>query len=426
MPNNANNPELKSWLEVSTQSDFPIQNIPFGVFLTNNNMVTIGTRIGDYAIDLGALHQLGYFKDIELTEDVFLQDTLNDFISAGKKTWRLVRNRISEIFSDSNPKLRDNAKHRKQIIFEIDEVEMQLPVAIGDYTDFYSSKEHALNLSRIFSGKQDDLSAKWYHYPLAHNGRSSSIIPSGIPIHRPKGQVLKKEEDLPTYGPSQSLDFELELGFITTDVNSLGESVPVNQTEDYIFGVTLFNDWSCRDMQRWECMPLGPFLSKNFACSLSPWIVTLDALEPFKVKGVKQEPKPLPYLQMKDNYLYDIHLEVSITPEHKVPTIVSRTNYKNAYWNMNQQLCHHTANGCKINSGDLLSSGAISGNVPGSYGSMIEITNNGETPIKLNDGSLRSFIQDGDTITFKGYCKNEKIRIGFGDLTTTILPVHER
>ena len=426
MPNNANNPELKSWLEVSAQSDFPIQNIPFGVFLTNNNMVTIGTRIGDYAIDLGALHQLGYFKDIELTEDVFLQDTLNDFISAGKKTWRLVRNRISEIFNDSNPKLRDNVKHRKQIIFEIDEVEMQLPVAIGDYTDFYSSKEHALNLSRIFSGKQDDLSAKWYHYPLAHNGRTSSIIPSGIPIHRPKGQILKKEEDLPDYGPSQSLDFELELGFITTDVNSLGESVPVNQTEDYIFGVTLFNDWSCRDMQRWECMPLGPFLSKNFACSLSPWIVTLDALEPFKVKGVKQEPKPLPYLQMKDNYVYDIHLEVSITPEHKVPTIVSRTNYKNAYWNMNQQLCHHTANGCKINSGDLLSSGAISGNVPGSYGSMIEITNNGEIPIKLNDGSLRSYIQDKDTVTFKGYCKNGKFRIGFGDLVTTILPVHEK
>ncbi len=426
MPNNTNNPALKSWLEVSSTSDFPIQNIPFGVFLTNNNGVTIGTRIGDHAIDLGALHQLGYFKNIELTEDIFLQDTLNDFISAGKKTWRLVRNRISEIFNETNAVLRDNLNHRKQIILPIAEVEMQLPVAIGDYTDFYSSKEHALNISRIFSGEEHDLSTKWFNYPLAHNGRSSSIIPGGIPIHRPHGQIWSLDAEVPVFGPTSAIDFELELGFITTDANVLGESVPIDQAGDYIFGVVLFNDWSCRDIQRWECMPLGPFLSKNFACSMSTWIVTLDALEPYKVKGALQEPKPLPYLQMKENWLYDINLEVSITPENKVPTIVTRTNYKSSYWNMHQQLSHHTANGCKINSGDLLSSGALSGDTEGTFGTMIEITNNGENPIKLNGGSTRKYIENGDTVTFKGYCKKGTARIGFGDLTTKILPAIQK
>jgi len=274
---------------VAEDSDFPIQNIPFGVFLTRENVVTVGTRIGNYAIDLGALQQLNYFEDIELTDDMFMQDTLNDFISDGKKTWRLVRNRIAAIFDAKNPKLRDNEKHKKVVIFNIDEVEMQLPVLIGDYTDFYSSKEHATNVGMMFRDLENALLPNWLHLPVGYHGRSSSIIPSGIPVHRPMGQTLPAGETSPVFGPSRLIDFELETAFITTDVNVMGENIPIHEAEDYIFGMVLLNDWSARDIQKWEYVPLGPFLAKNFASSISPWIVTMDALEPFRTKSPKQE-----------------------------------------------------------------------------------------------------------------------------------------
>lgn len=422
MPITANNPERTSWLTVTENSDFPIQNIPFGVFLTKENVVTVGTRIGDYAIDLGALQQLNYFDGIELTDDMFMQDTLNDFISDGQKTWRLVRNRIADLFDATNPSLRDSKSHRDIVVFNIQDVEMQLPVLIGDYTDFYSSKEHATNVGKMFRDPENALLPNWLHIPVGYHGRSSTIIPSGIPVHRPMGQTLPNGATQPIFGPSQLVDFELETAFITTDANIMGESISVTEAEEYIFGMVLFNDWSARDIQKWEYVPLGPFLSKNFASSISPWIVTLDALEPFRVASPKQEPTPLPYLQQTGNHSFDINLEVAIEPENATPTIVSQSNFKYMYWTMSQQLAHHTVNGCRVNSGDMMGSGTISGPTEDSFGSMLELTWGGKNPITLNDGTERKFINDGDTVIIKGYCQNDSVRIGFGEVSSKLLP----
>lgn len=422
MPHKTNDPNRASWIQVEESSDFPIQNIPFGVFLTRDDIITIGTRIGDMAIDLGALHQLGYFEGIPLTDDIFLQDTLNDFISDGKKTWRLVRNRIADIFDADNPNLRDNEAHKKVVLFRLDEIEMQLPVQIGDYTDFYSSKEHATNVGKMFRDPEHALLPNWLHLPVGYHGRSSSIVPSGIPIHRPMGQMLPPKAEKPVFGPSQLVDFELEMAFITTDANVLGEPIPVEEAEEYIFGMVLFNDWSARDIQKWEYVPLGPFLAKSFASSISPWIITMDALEPFRVQGPAQEPEPLPYLQYSGKKSFDICLEVDITPENGDPVTVTKSNFKYMYWTMAQQLAHHTVNGCKVNSGDMMGSGTISGSDPDSYGSMLELTWRGEKPITLKDGTERKFINDNDTVTLRGYCKNKEVRIGFGEVSNKLLP----
>jgi len=417
-----NDPSKQTWLQVAPNSDFPIQNIPFGVFLTRDDVVTIGTRIGDHAIDLGALHQLGYFNGIPLTDDIFLQDTLNDFISDGHKTWRLVRNRISEIFDITNPILKENQEHCKIVLFTMDEIEMQLPVQIGDYTDFYSSKEHATNIGSMFRDPENALLPNWLHIPIGYHGRSSTIIPSGNNIRRPKGQTLPKGANKPEFGPSKMVDFELEMAFITTDANKLGESIPIDEAEKYIFGLVLLNDWSARDIQKWEYVPLGPFMAKNFASSISPWIVTLEALEPFRVESPKQDPKPLPYLQQEGKNSFDIHLEVSITPEEGVPTTITRSNFKYMYWTMAQQLAHHTSNGCKILSGDLMGSGTISGATPDSYGSMLELAWQGTKPVSLENGEKRTSIQDFDTVTLKGFCEKDGVRIGFGAVETKLLP----
>ncbi|WP_340198479.1 fumarylacetoacetase [Ascidiimonas sp. W6] len=422
MPNTTNNPARKSWIPVAKDSDFPIQNIPFGVFLTRDDVITIGTRIGDHAIDLGALHQLGYFKGIPLTDDIFLQDSLNDFISDGKKTWRLVRNRIGDIFDEANATLRDNENHRSTVLFTMDEIEMQLPVQIGDYTDFYSSKEHATNVGSMFRDPENALLPNWLHIPVGYHGRSSSIVPSGIHIRRPYGQTMPSGATSPVFGASKLVDFELEMGFITTDANHLGEPIPVEEASDYIFGMVLLNDWSARDIQKWEYVPLGPFLAKNFASSISPWIVTMDALEPFRTKGPEQNPEPLPYLKIEGNQSYDIALEVSITPKDGESQVVTRSNFKYMYWNMSQQLAHHTVNGCNVLSGDMMGSGTISGPTPDSYGSMLELTWRGEKPIKMKDGTERKFINDYDTVTMRGFCINEDVRIGFGKVTTKLLP----
>ena len=419
----ANDPAKKTWIPTPDQTDFPIQNIPFGVFLTRDDIITIGTRIGDTAIDLGAMHQLGYFDGIPLTDDIFLQDTLNDFISDGQKTWRLVRNRISEVFDIGNDTLKNNDDHKSIILFALNEIEMQLPVQIGDYTDFYSSKEHATNVGSMFRDPENALLPNWLHLPVAYHGRSSTIIPSGVPIYRPIGQTLPKGAEKPVFGPSRLVDFELEMAFITTDANKMGEPIPVAKAEEYIFGVVLFNDWSARDIQKWEYVPLGPFLAKNFASSMSPWIVTLDALKPFRCKGPKQEPAPLPYLTLDGNHSFDIDLEVDIVTAEGISTTVSKSNFKYMYWSMAQQLAHHTVNGCKVNSGDLMGSGTISGPTPDSYGSMLELAWQGTKPITLNDGSKRTFIEDNDTVVFRGFCKKSGQRIGFGEVSTKLLPV---
>ena len=422
MPITANNPNRRSWLPVPENSDFPIQNIPFGVFLTKEDVITIGTRIGDFAIDLGALQQLNYFEGIELTDDMFMQDTLNDFISDGKKTWRLVRNRIADIFDEENKKLQLHNEHKEIVIFKIEDVEMQLPVLIGDYTDFYSSKEHATNVGAMFRDPENALLPNWLHIPVGYHGRSSTIVPSGIPVHRPMGQTLPAGETLPVFGASRRIDFELETAFITTDANVMGENIPIHEAEEYIFGMVLLNDWSARDIQKWEYVPLGPFLAKNFASSISPWIVTMDALEPFRTKGPKQDPTPLPYLQLKGRNAFDISLEVAIQPENGEATTVSKSNFKYMYWNMSQQLAHHTSNGCRVNSGDMMGSGTISGPTPDSYGSMLELTWGGKNPITLKDGTQRKFINDNDTVIMTGFCHNKEVRIGFGEVSSKLLP----
>ena len=425
MPLTANDPSRKTWLPVPAESDFPIQNIPFGVFLTRDDIITIGTRVGDTAIDLGALHQLGYFEGIDLTDDIFLQDSLNDFIADGRKTWRLVRNRISDLFLEENPNLRDNEEHRKEVLFSMDEIEMQLPVDVGDYTDFYASKEHATNVGSLFRDPENALLPNWLHIPIGYHGRSSSIVPSGTPIKRPVGQMKPGEDGTPGFGPCKLLDFELEMAFITTATNDLGKHVPIDEAEENIFGLVLFNDWSARDIQAWEYVPLGPFLGKSFASTISPWIVTLDALHPFKVEGPKQEPTPLPYLQHKGKKNYDIHLQAIIQPEDGEETIVANSNFKYMYWSMAQQLAHHTVNGCNVRSGDMMGSGTISGPTPDSYGSMLELSWKGTKPLTLNDGSRRKFINDHDTVILRGYCQNESVRIGFGDCSGKVLPARD-
>ncbi|MGX7666206.1 fumarylacetoacetase [Flavobacterium pedocola] len=422
MPITANDPNRTSWLSVPENCDFPIQNIPFGVFITKEDVVTIGTRIGDFAIDMGALQQLGYFEGIDLTDDMFMQDTLNDFIGDGKKTWRLVRNRLADIFDANNSELRDNKAHRDVVVFKISDVEMQLPVHIGDYTDFYSSREHATNVGKMFRDPANALLPNWLHIPVGYHGRSSTIVPSGIPVHRPMGQTLPNDATEPVFGPSRLVDFELETAFITTDANIMGENIPVGEAEDYIFGMVLLNDWSARDIQKWEYVPLGPFLAKNFASSISPWIVTMDALEPFRCASPKQEPTPLPYLQQTGDHAFDINLEVSITPENNQETLVCKSNFKYMYWTMSQQLAHHTINGCRINSGDMMGSGTISGSAEDSFGSMLELTWGGKNPIQMKDGSERKFINDGDTVIMKGFCKNDTVRIGFGEVSSKLLP----
>lgn len=422
MPNIANDPNRKSWIPVPENSDFPIQNIPFGVFITKEDVITIGTRIGNCAIDMGALQQLGYFEGIELTDDMFMQDTLNDFISDGKKTWRLVRNRLAELFDETNPTLRDNKNHREVVIFKVEDIEMLLPVQIGDYTDFYSSKEHATNVGKMFRDPENALLPNWLHIPVGYHGRSSTIVPSGIPVHRPYGQTLPNGETTPVFGPSRLVDFELETAFITTDANLMGEPIPVEEAEEHIFGMVLFNDWSARDIQKWEYVPLGPFLAKNFASSISPWIVTMDALEPFRTKGPEQSPEPLPYLKQKGEKAFDINLEVLIKPENSEETVVSRSNFKYMYWSMAQQLAHHTINGCRINSGDMMGSGTISGPTEDSFGSMLELTWGGQKPLKMKDGSERKFINDNDTVIVRGYCQKGNLRIGFGEVSSKLLP----
>lgn len=418
----ANDPGRKSWIEVKPGSDFPIQNIPFGAFLTEDDITTIGSRIGETAIDLSALHQLGYFEAIVLPEDVFLQDTLNDFITLGRPTWRAIRNRIADLFDLKNRELQDNPEHCANILHPVEEIQMILPVFIQDYTDFYSSREHAENVGVMFRGKENALMPNWLHLPVGYHGRSSSIIVSGESIHRPKGQTLPKDADKPVFGPSKLVDFELEMGFITTDGKPLGESIKVGEAEDYIFGMVLFNDWSARDLQKWEYVPLGPFLGKNFGSSISPWVVTLDALEPYRKASPVQDPQPLDYLKTDGERTFDIDLEVFIKPEGKQESSVSKSNFSYLYWNISQQLAHHTVNGCNINVGDMMASGTISGPEKANYGSMLELSWGGTQTIQLKDGEERKYINDGDTVIIRGHCDNGQVRIGFGEVTSKLLP----
>jgi len=310
----------------------------------------------------------------------------------------------------------------KKCFYSASAVEMCMPVEIGDYTDFYSSKKHATNVGIMFRGKENALMPNWIHMPVAYHGRASSVVISGTNIKRPKGQTKADEAELPSFGPTKLLDFELEMGFFIGKGNNLGDPIPVEQAHEHIFGMVLVNDWSARDIQKWEYVPLGPFLAKNFATSISPWVVTLEALEPFKSKRSEQQSDPLPYLQSKGEWLFDINLEVKIkTGKMKDPFVISNSNFRYLYWDICQQLAHHTITGCNMKTGDLLASGTISGPEKDSYASLLELTWRGSEPLKLPDGEERKFLLDGDVLIMSGRCNGDGFKVGFGEVTGKIL-----
>jgi fumarylacetoacetase len=415
-------PALRSWVPVPAGSDFPIQNIPFGIGSWNGEPPMPMTRIGDTVVDLSILAEAGLLQDTGIDGAAFMAPHLNDMMKGGKAAMRALRTRLVELLRHDNPTLRDNNTLREDALLPVDQVVMHLPVTVGDYTDFYSSRQHAYNVGCMFRDPNNALLPNWLHLPVGYHGRASSIIPSGQPIHRPMGQRRPDPEKPPVFGPSVQLDFELEVAFITFAGKALGQRISTAEAEDYIFGLVLFNDWSARDIQAWEYVPLGPFLAKNFASSISPWVVTLDALEPLRVPGPVQDPPPLPYLVTERNGCFDVQLEVGIEPEGGAETTVCRSNFKHMYWNMAQQLAHHTVNGCNIRCGDMMASGTISGPEQDSYGSMLELTWRGTKPLRLADGSERQFIDDGDTVVMRGHGSRNGVRIGFGEVRAKVLP----
>jgi fumarylacetoacetase len=417
---------LTSWIKIPENSDFPIYNLPLGIIKHKNGKVSAAIAIGSYVVDLSALQRLGFLKEIELPDTIFDKPYLNDFIELGKPVWHSLRERVKILLKTDNGELRDNKPALSECLFKMSEIEMLMPVKVGDYTDFYSSKEHATNVGTMFRDPKNALLPNWLHLPVAYHGRASSIIVSGQNFHRPKGQIMPAGSDKPIFSPSKALDFELEMAFVIGKSTELGESVSTKEADDYIFGMTLFNDWSARDIQRWEYVPLGPFLAKNFASTTSPWLVSVDALEPFRSKAPEQDPEVLPYLKRsREDSSIDITLEVWLQPGNGDAIKICTSNYKYLYWTMEQQLAHHTINGCNIKVGDLMASGTISGPTPDTFGSLLELTWNGSKPITLPDGQERKFLQDGDTVILKGYCQNDKGRIGFGEARAKVLPALE-
>ena len=418
--------KLKSWIEVNKDSDFPIQNIPFGVYSPKEGgELHVATAIGDYVIDLAYLDEAGFFinTDIEETE-AFHEPTLNAFMSLGQKAWKEARLIISRLLREDNTSFKDNDELKEIALIPMAETRMEMPVDIGDYTDFYSSREHATNVGTMFRGPDAALMPNWLHLPVGYHGRASSVVLSGTDIVRPKGQTKAVDAKEPTFGDSNRMDFELEMGVLIGSGNTLSEPIPVDEAENHVFGFTLVNDWSARDIQTWEYIPLGPFLAKNFATSISPWIITMEALEPFKCKSPKQDPKPFDYLNNKKNCNYDINLEIHLKAENMSEShIISKTNYNYLYWNMAQQIAHHTITGCNLRTGDLLASGTISGPEKDSRGSMLELSWNGKEPISLPNGEKRTFLEDGDIVTLKGWCEGKGYRIGFGECKGSILPL---
>ena len=426
MPNALNSPALRSWIDIRPDSDFPIQNLPFGVFETEERGPRIAVAIGGYVLDLYAASQLGFFEDLTELGDaqpkVFRRRSLNAFLRLGRPAWRAVRQRVSELLRHDEPRLRDHEEAVRACLLRQTEVRMLRPVKPANYTDFYSSIEHATNVGIMFRDPANALLPNWRWLPIGYHGRTSSIVASDTPIRRPSGQRKAPDETVPTFGPSRQLDFELELAFVVGAGSELGTPVAIDDAEEHIFGLCLFNDWSARDLQSWEYVPLGPFLGKNFGSSLAPWVVTLDALEPFRVPGPVQEPAPLPYLAQRGEHNFDVHLEVALTPEDGAETIISRSNFGLMYWSMAQQLAHHTSNGCNLEAGDLYASGTISGTTPDSLGSMLELAWRGTRPLPLPDGSERKFLLDGDTVTLRGHATKDGVRIGFGEVRGTVLP----
>ena len=410
---------MNTWIDIPKDSDFSIYNLPFGIFSSNNVSKRIGVAVGNKVIDLLACNDLNIFEDLNIDNSIFENDFLNDFINLGKNKTNKVREIIQLQLTDDNSVLKKN----NGLIISMNNIEMHLPVKIGDYTDFYSSIEHASNIGSMFRDPKNPLLPNWKYLPVGYHGRASSIVVSEVDVYRPKGQIKPIDSDSPIFSASKRVDFELEMGFIIGKNSSLGQSVSTNQAEEYIFGKVLFNDWSARDIQKWEYVPLGPFLGKSFASSISPWVVTIEALDPFKVKGPAQEPEVLEYLKYEGLKNYDINLSVSIIPEKSdIESVICRSNFKYMYWNMSQQIAHHTINGCNLNIGDIMASGTISGKSNDSYGSMLELSWGGKKSILLEDGLSRTFVEDYDSIIMRGYCERDNIRVGFGEVKTKLLP----
>ena len=414
---------MKSFIEVAPDSHFPIQNLPFGVFKPAQGGARVGVAIGDFVLDLSMLEDLGHFQTPEFQDRrVFSESALNAFLALGGPAWRKAREVIQHLLDAGTPTLRDDAALRDRAFHPQKDVTMQLPARIGDYTDFYSSYHHAHNVGTMLRGPENALMPNWKWLPVAYHGRASSIVVSGSEVRRPHGQTKPPTADGPSFGPSRSFDYELETAFFIGPGNALGEPIPIDRATDHIFGLVLMNDWSARDVQAWEYQPLGPFLAKNFCTSISPWVVTLDALEPFRKPLPPQDPEPLPYLRSANNFTYDIQLQACLqTASMATPHVITRTNFQNLYWSIAQQLAHHAVNGCNLQPGDLLASGTISGATEESRGCMLELTWRGANPLTLPNGETRKWLEDGDSLSITGWAEGDGYRVGFGEVTGRVL-----
>ncbi len=415
---------LQSFVEVAAGSDFPLENLPFGVFQPKGEAARVGVAIGEFVLDLSTLEEAGHFGNAEFQDQrVFAHDSLNAFLGLGRPAWRKTRETLQQLLAADTAALRDNAALRDRAFYRQADVEMLLPARIGDYTDFYSSYHHAHNVGTMLRGAENALMPNWKWLPVAYHGRASSIVVSGTPARRPEGQIKPPDAAEPIFSASRALDYELETAFLIGPGNSLGQPVPIDQAAEHIFGIVLMNDWSARDIQTWEYQPLGPFLAKNFCTSISPWVVTLDALAPFRRPLPPQDPPPLPYLRGNEDFTYDIRLEAKLqTAAMATPHTLTRTNFQNLYWSIAQQLAHHTVGGCNLQPGDLLASGTISGPSEDSRGCMLELTWRGANPISLPGGETRKWLEDGDQLTITGWGEGDGYRVGFGEVTGKILP----
>jgi fumarylacetoacetase len=414
---------LKSFIDVPRDSHFPLENLPFGVFKPRDGAVRVGVAIGEFVLDLSILAQLGHFRTADFDGNrIFARDCLNDFLALGRPAWRKTREILQHLLSADTAALRDDAALRERVFYKQKDVTMQLPARIGDYTDFYSSYHHAHNFGTMLRGPENALMPNWKWLPVAYHGRASSIVVSGSEVRRPHGQIKPPDAAAPIFCPSKSLDYELEMAFLIGPRNSLGQPVPIERAVDHIFGFVLMNDWSARDIQAWEYQPLGPFLAKNFCTSISPWVVTLEALEPFRKSLAAQDPEPLPYLRARNDFTFDIHLQATLkTAVMDAPEVMTRSNFQNLYWSVSQQLAHHTVNGCNLQTGDLLASGTISGPTEESRGCMLELTWRGAKPLQLPNGDRRKWLEDGDTLTISGWCEGDDYRVGFGEVSGRII-----
>lgn len=414
----------KSWINIDSDSDFSLANLPYGVFKTSRSNPRVGVAIGAQILDLAALFDLGFFADLGLNNNPFATDSLNEFMALGRPIWTQTRQRILDLLDDQNAELSSKtALHAEVLILQTD-AQMLMPVQVPNYTDFYSSQEHATNVGKMFRPDGEPLLPNWKHIPVGYHGRASSILVSGTPIRRPWGQLLPPDANQPVFAPCRLLDFELEMAFVVGKPNALGDPISIDKAEDHMFGMVIFNDWSARDIQKWEYVPLGPFLAKNFASSISPWVVTLDALQPFRCPAPQQDVEPLSYLKESDRHSFDIQLSVSILPENSEEGQVCQSNFKYLYWTMAQQLAHHTVNGCNTQVGDMYASGTISGKEQNSFGSMLELSWKGSRKVALPGGLERTFIQDGDTVIMRAFAQKEGLRVGFGEVRSKVLPAH--